>query len=52
LSTAFVESPRCKYDLDLALEECFNRGEDGETGVLIPVALDNLYIWMLRQEMW
>lgn len=44
LSTAFVESPRCKYDLDLALEECLNRGEDGETGVLIPVALESCVI--------
>lgn len=44
LSKTFVESPRCMYDLDLALEECLNRGEDGETGVLIPVSLDNCTI--------
>ena len=44
LSESFLESPRCKYDLDLALEECFSRGEDGETGALIPVAIDNCKI--------
>lgn len=44
MSKAFVESPRCKYELDLALEESLNRGEDGETGVLIPLVLDDCAI--------
>lgn len=40
LTEAFLESDKCQYELDLALEECFSRGEDGDRNVIIPCRLE------------
>ena len=40
INNAFIESEKCQYELDLALEECFSRGEDGNMSVIIPCRLE------------
>ena len=40
INNAFIESDKCQYELDLALGECFSRGEDGNMSVIIPCRLE------------